>query len=103
MYDRPWIAAGLRSAPVACAPGKLMAMNSSRAAGLFEEADVGVSALARVPVLPPMPLLLARLEAPGLRAEAPAKVEGVSAAPWRSPEAVGRSTVPFCRNRHRRP
>ena len=57
-----------------------MAMTSSRAAGFTEGADVGGSALARVPVLPPLPLLVARLEAPGLRAEAPAKVEGVRAA-----------------------
>ena len=54
-----------------------MAMNFSRAAGLPEDADVGGSALARVPVVPPLPLLVARLEAPGLRAETPAKAEGV--------------------------
>ena len=58
-----------------------MAMNTSRTASLMEEADIGGSALARVPVAPPLPLLTARLEAPGLRAEAPAKVEGVRATP----------------------
>lgn len=57
-----------------------MAMTTSRAAGLAEDADVGGSAAARVPVVPPLPLLVARLEAPGLRAEAPAKAEGVRAA-----------------------
>ena len=60
--------------------GKQMAMSTSRTASLMEEADIGGSALARVPVSPPLPLLAARLEAPGLRSEAPAKVEGVCAA-----------------------
>ena len=61
-----------------------MAMNYSRVAGLPEDAEVGGSALARVPVVPPLPLLVARLEAPGLRAETPAKADGVRARRWSS-------------------
>ncbi len=59
-----------------------MAMHSSRVAGLPEDGDVGGSALARVPVVPPLPLLVARLEAPGLRVETPAKAEGVRVKLW---------------------
>ncbi len=61
--------------------GKQMAINTSRTGSLMEEADIGGSALARVPVAPPLPLLTARLDAPGLRAEVPPKLDGVCAAP----------------------
>ncbi len=71
-----------------------MAMNYSRAAGLVEDADMGGSALARVPVVPPLPLLVACLEAPGLRAETSAKAAGV-----RQAMAVN-SLFPPCRNQH---
>ena len=43
-----------------------MHMNKSRSVALLDEADIGGSAAARVPVAPPQPLLTAHLEAPGL-------------------------------------